>query len=168
MNHFSESLFRAEDFIDRIKRLEKPVVLYGVGDGAEKIIEYLDGFGISPAGVFVSDAFVRDGRTFRGMPVLTLDVAEERFGDFTAVSAFGAEGREVDVIRGLAPRHGVVVPNLPVYDSGRLGKRYIKENIEKIDYVRSRFEDEMSCRIFDSVLEFCITDRKSTRLNSSH
>ena len=34
----------AEDFIDRIKRLEKPVVLYGVGDGAEKIIEYLDGF----------------------------------------------------------------------------------------------------------------------------
>ena len=40
---------------DRIKRTDKPVVLYGTGNAAERILNELDVRGIRASGIFASD-----------------------------------------------------------------------------------------------------------------
>ena len=43
-----------------LKTVKKPIVLYGMGNGADKIIKVLDEYGINFQGVFASDGFVRN------------------------------------------------------------------------------------------------------------
>ena len=43
-----------------LEKSRKPVVLYGMGDGADKIIKVLESRGIEYRGVFATDGFVRD------------------------------------------------------------------------------------------------------------
>ena len=41
----------------RLERARKPVMLYGMGNGADKILDELARRGIAAAGVFASDEF---------------------------------------------------------------------------------------------------------------
>ena len=43
-----------------LKETKKPIVLYGMGNGADKIITVLENFGIPYCDVFASDGFVRE------------------------------------------------------------------------------------------------------------
>ena len=58
------------DLWQKLKEADRPIVLYGTGDGADKIINVLEGKGINWDGVFASDGFVRS-REFRGRPVIS-------------------------------------------------------------------------------------------------
>ena len=69
---------------------EKPVVLYGMGDGALKILAVCRQYGIPIAGIFASDEFVR-GHSFEGYPVESLAQIEERLGDFIVLLCFGVD-----------------------------------------------------------------------------
>ena len=50
---------------DKIKKSSKPVLIYGMGNGADKVIDELHRLEIPILGVTASDAFVR-GQQFRG------------------------------------------------------------------------------------------------------
>lgn len=145
-----ESLLRETDWLDALRRTDEPVLLYGMGSGADKILALLSGAGdtrrraCSP-----SDGFVR-GHSYRGMRVLTRREAEERFGSFTALLAFGLEGGPDEALRAVASRHRLLAPNLPVYGAGRLDKAYIRQNAARILYVYERLADDYSKRLFTS------------------
>ena len=55
----------------------RPVVLYGTGDGADKIIKVLDKNGIKVSGIFASPGFVRD-RKFHDIQVESFEDCYER------------------------------------------------------------------------------------------
>ena len=58
---FSKEYFQSlESSWDRIKTCEKPIFIYGMGDGAEKLLDEFDRLGIKCSGVFASDDFVVD------------------------------------------------------------------------------------------------------------
>ena len=64
---------------DNLKKTEKPIILYGTGDGAEKIMRQLELRGIPVAGIFASDEFVRrPHKIFHGFEVLSYSEALER------------------------------------------------------------------------------------------
>ena len=63
-----------------LKQTEKPIVLYGMGNGADKIIKVLEEKGIEFKGVFASDGFVRN-KIFHGFPVTSYSALKEKFGD---------------------------------------------------------------------------------------
>ena len=44
---------------ERLQSVQKPLVLYGMGDGADKLFAALGELGLTPSGVFASDDFVR-------------------------------------------------------------------------------------------------------------
>ena len=73
-----------KDIWNYLKNAQKPIVLYGTGDGADKIISVCDKKGIKVSGVFASDLFVRK-REFCGMPVTSFDGARSAFGDIGKV-----------------------------------------------------------------------------------
>ena len=53
---------------EQLKNSAKPVVLYGMGDGADKVLAAFDRYGIKASAVIASDDFVR-GQKFHGFTV---------------------------------------------------------------------------------------------------
>ena len=63
-----------------LEKSRKPVVLYGMGDGADKIIKVLESRGIEYRGVFATDGFVRD-KYFHGLKLSSYSALKEKFGE---------------------------------------------------------------------------------------
>ena len=76
-----------------LKKQEK-LLLYGMGNGADKLLDIFSREGIKCDGVFASDEFVR-GQSFRGYKVMTHGEAKEKFGSFAVVLAFATELPEI-------------------------------------------------------------------------
>ena len=73
----------------KLQKETRPIFLYGTGNGADKILDVCEMFSIPVEGVFASSDFVRS-RTFRGMPVQSIDMICEKYGaDIVVLLAFG-------------------------------------------------------------------------------
>ncbi|MBO7176642.1 MAG: FkbM family methyltransferase, partial [Clostridia bacterium] len=58
---------------------DKPIVMYGMGNGADKILTVCDHFGIEVKDFFASDGFVR-GHSFHGKQVMHYADMVEKYG----------------------------------------------------------------------------------------
>ena len=98
-----------------LRQTKKPIVLYGMGNGADKIIDWCEENGVRVQGVFASDEFVR-GQQFRGFTVERYDALRARLGnDLLIVIAFASERPEVlERFAQLAAEQEVVAPHLPL------------------------------------------------------
>ena len=116
---------------DNLKSEEKPVVLYGMGLGAEKIMDTMAQYGIEVDDIFASDEFVR-GHSFRGYKVLKYSEICEKYDDFNVVLCFASRLDNVlDNIRRINSEHTVYAPDVPVAGGGLFTREYVKENEEK-------------------------------------
>ena len=52
---------------DELRGLPRPILIYGMGNGADKILALCREYGISIAGMFSSDTHAREGM-FQGLP----------------------------------------------------------------------------------------------------
>ena len=66
---------------EKLKAETRPIFIYGMGDGAEKIMRVFQEKGIPFAGIFASDDFVR-GHSFAGHKVRKLSEIEAAVDDF--------------------------------------------------------------------------------------
>ncbi len=137
-----------------------PKVLYGTGNGADKIIDALSAYGVSVDGVFASNGFVRN-RTFRDMPVLSYDEAKARFGeDMIILPAFGTTLPEVmDFFKYLDAHHEVIIPEVPLYGGGIFDTVYLRDNYDKLVTVYNMLSDDVSKEIFENVVKFRMTGK---------
>ena len=78
---------KEENVWDFLKKDGKPVMIYGMGNGAEKIISTLNTYQITVSEIFASDEFVR-GHSFLGYKVLKYSEVCEKYDDFNVVLAF--------------------------------------------------------------------------------
>lgn len=141
---------------------KRPIWLYGTGNGADKILDAADRFGIPIAGVFASDGFVRD-RTFRGFPVHSLGEVRERCGeDFVILLAFGSNRPDVMAfIRELDGRHTLLIPEVPLFGGDLFDSRYADAHRKELDEVRAMLDDGRSKALFDSAAAFRLTGKLS-------
>lgn len=104
---------------DYLRQTDKKVVLYGMGDGAEKIKSVLDSIGVPVADIMASDEFVR-GHSFLGYRVKKLSEVEELYGeDFLILVCFGSQLPDVmEHIYSIAEKHELYAPNVPVVGDG--------------------------------------------------
>lgn len=141
---------------ESLKAEKRPILLYGMGDGAEKIYSELHKRGIEAQGVFASEGFVR-GQSFLGHRVMSLSEAEEKYKDFVCVLCFALEGEKAQILKPLREKHMLYSPNVPVYGEGVCDKAFILENIEKIQKLYDCLADDLSRKILMSVLKYNIT-----------
>ncbi len=93
-----------------LKNCGQPVVLYGMGDGADKVLRAFERFGIQPAAVMASDAFVR-GQQFHGFTVQKMSDLEQSLGAFTVALCFASRLPDVMAhIKEVARHHRLLVP----------------------------------------------------------
>lgn len=151
---------------DNLKASNKPVVLYGMGLGAEKIMDTLAEYGISVDDIFASDEFVR-GHSFRGFKVLKYNEVCEKYDDFNVVLCFAS--RLDDVINRIAEinkEHTVYAPDVPVAGGGLFSREFIEVNEDKFDFVYNHLADEESKRVYIDILNFKVSGKIGYLLNS--
>ena len=93
---------------------QKPLVMYGMGNGADKILCALHEKGLEIADFFASDDFVR-GQKFHDKTVLRFDQVKQKYRDFVIVLAFGSSLPSVlDRFAALDEQYDLVAPDVPV------------------------------------------------------
>ncbi len=158
---------RLQTVWDEIKNSAKPVVLYGTGDAAEKILKELDARSIRVSGIFASDGFVRD-RQFAGFKVMGYRTAKETFGDMTVVLCFGSHRPEVleNIVR-ISREQDLYAPDLPVAGEGLFDKAFYEAHKARLAAVRERLADDQSRLVFDKVIEYKLSGRIDPLLECS-
>ena len=141
----------------RLAAEHRPIFLYGMGDGAAKIMRVFERYGIPVAGIFASDDFVR-GHSFAGFHVHKLSEIEEQVDDFVIVLGFAAGYPElVDYIRELSKRHTLYVPDVPVIGGGLFDYDYCMEHLNELNAVYRSLADDESRRVYLNVIQFKIS-----------
>lgn len=138
-----------------LKSTDKKIILYGMGDGAEKIKAVLDERGIEISDIMASDDFVR-GQSFLGYRVKKLSEIEEEYGsDFVILVCFGSQIPEVmEHIYEISEKHELYAPNVPVVGEGVFDLEYAKANSEDFQKVYKMLADEQSKKVFENVIRY--------------
>lgn len=142
------------DIWTRLKNEDKTVLIYGTGNGADKILDELQRCNINVSGFFASSGFVRN-RYFRGFKVMSIEEAEAAFGDFTILFAFGSNRPEVIAnIKVLSQRHTVLAPEVPVCGGEVFNIEYAQRHAEALHTAYSLLYDEQSRTVFEQTTLF--------------
>ncbi len=141
---------------DYLKRAGRTVVLYGMGNGADKIIEVCERKGISVQAVFASDGFVR-GQIFHGERVLSWSEVKAKYGieNLTVLLSFATSRPEVlENIERIASEAELLAPDVPVFGDTLFDGAFFEGHREALEAAREMLSDEESKRIFDLVIEY--------------
>lgn len=146
-----------EDIWERLAREERPLVVYGMGNGADKLFDQLAKIGKTPAAVFASDGFVR-GQFFRGYRVQSLAEIEARYPSFVVLVSFATRLAEVmEGILSISQKHPLYLPDMPVVGDTYFTRCFMNEHAVQLAKVYDRLADEQSKNIFENVLRYKIT-----------
>ena len=144
------------DVWDKLKHCDKPIVLYGMGNGADKILDIFAQRDIPCADIFASDGFVR-GHTFRGMRVKTYAQIEQQYEDFAVVLAFATQRPEVLArIYEIARKHPVFAPDVPVAGITRFSRAFYRLHEAEFEKACSLLIDTASKECFERIINFKI------------
>ncbi len=147
-----------QDLWTYLKSAQKPIFLYGTGNGADKILDELTRLGILVEGVFASDGFVRN-RVFRGYPVESYNAVKEKHSDIIVLVCFGSSLLNVmDNIKKIAETDELYVPDVPVIPDGTIFNfDYVKEHRAEIEKAYSFLSDDLSRKTFRDIIFFKLT-----------
>ena len=134
-----------------------PIVLYGMGNGADKVLDELEKQNIKAAGVMASDDFCRY-QEYRGFTVQKQSDFERQFDDFMIALCFGSSLPDVTAhIRHVAEQHRLLIPNIPVAGENLMTDAFIAEHRQEIEQAYSLLADEASQIVFKGALDFYYT-----------
>lgn len=147
------------DLWETLAQSNKTVVLYGMGNGADKILEVCQRKGIEVSGVFASDGFSR-GNLFHGMPVMTWAQTKEKWGSerLIVLLSFGTSRPEVleNILR-IHQEAELYVPDVPAFGDSLFDRAFFETHREELAAARALLCDDESRRIFDLVVEYKLT-----------
>ena len=111
----------------RLQQETRPIALYGMGDGADKILAQFERLGIRASAVFASDEFAR-GNLFHGFCVRKLsDTVVELGEDIVIVIAFASQRTEVlQLMYALEDKYDVVAPDVPVVEGPLFDEDFVR------------------------------------------
>lgn len=140
-----------------LEKTDLPIILYGTGNGADRVIDEFDRLGIKISGIMASNGFVRK-RIFRGFEVKGIDDFEKEYSDFVIALCFGSQLDEViESIISISKRHKLLVPCVPVYENEIFNRDFIEKNRLDIEKVYDILYDNKSKEIFLDFIRFELT-----------
>lgn len=142
------------NFWNYIKTQNRPIVLYGKGNGAEKLLDKLGEMNIEISAVFSSEGFSKS-KPFRGYEVTSLDKIKARYDDFIILLAFGSDREDVqNLIKSVNAQHEMYAPHLPLYDSDYTDEEYFIIHKNDIENLKDILEDEQSIKVCEGICKF--------------
>ena len=154
------------DLIKYLKTVDKPIFLYGMGNGADRIFERLDKEKIAVSGVFVSDEFVRD-KEFHGHKLCSYSDAKKQYPNMIVLVAFGTCIEEVlDNIKKISCEQELYAPFIPVIGSGDFTDEYYCNHYDDFNFVRQRLADNRSKEVFENIIKYRVSGNTDFLFNS--
>ncbi|MBQ3075154.1 MAG: FkbM family methyltransferase [Clostridia bacterium] len=148
-----------QDIWTYLKNATKPIVIYGMGDGCDKIIAVCNEKGIPVSGIFASDEYVRD-KVVHGFPLTSYGKAKESFGDMIVLLAFGVFRKDLmQKIVDLSKKEELYAPEVPPFGGEIFDSAYYEENRKKLMQAREMLSDDLSGKVFDALLDYKLTGR---------
>ncbi len=143
-----------------LQKETRPIVLYGMGDGAQKVLDVCAEKDIKISGIFASDEFVR-GHSFAGFEVKKRSVLEQELGDFVCLIAFASSRPEVlALFDDLDRTHMTFAPDVPVAgDSALFDRAFVEEHGEQLQEVYDMLIDERSRQVFAATVNFKLSGK---------
>lgn len=152
-----ESLLKQQSSWEVLQNADKPIILYGTGNGADMVIDEFEKLSVRITAVAASDGFVRK-RAFRGFDVISINEAVKLYPDAIIAIGFATCIPQVIAdIRALAKKHNVIMPIVPVFGNTLFNREYIENHLGELEYSRSLLYDEESKRAFDNMVYFQYT-----------
>lgn len=157
MNHIKEFFQNTPNCWEQMQQTKLPVILYGMGDGADKVLNQLQRLSVTPAAVIASDGFVR-GQSFRGYKVQRLCDAEEAFGQCLIAVSFATQLPEVmNHIKSIAKTRKVIAPSVPVFGDTVFDRNFVNTHIPQLEQAYNLLADDRSRQVFTDVVKFQFT-----------
>ena len=150
----SDTLLFSRDLWQSLQEEKRDILLYGMGNGADKLLAVCEKKGIRVSGIFASDGFVR-GHSFHGMRVMSYSEVESIYpqNGCVVLLAFGSSRPEVMALFDrVAARYPLFVPDLPVCGENLFDAAFFAQHRENFEKARALFTDEASRTLFDLVL----------------
>lgn len=148
------SLLQEKNLWKHLKETDLPIVIYGMGNGADKILEILDRNQIPVADFFASDGFVR-GHSFHGKKVLSFSEIQAKYEKFIILLAFGSSLTDVMArIVSISEKNELYAPDVPVCEGELFDADFYLANQAQFEAVRSLLADEKSKEVFDDLISY--------------
>lgn len=154
-----ENIKNYPDLWRYLQSTNKKILLYGMGNGADKILSVAERYGIEISDFFASDGFVR-GHMFHGKRVLSYTEAKEKYGRENMIVLLSFASRLDDVLENIyriADECELYAPDVPVYGDEIFNFEFFEAHREEIDRARDLLCDEESKRIYDLIIKYKLT-----------
>lgn len=147
------------DMWDNIAADPRPIAVYGMGNGADKLFARLERYGRVPDAVFASDGFVR-GHSFRGYKVISLSEVREKYDDFIILLSFASNRAEViELIEEIDRTDTLFIPDMPVAGEDYFDKEFYNAHYSEICEAYDALSDEQSKNVFASVISYKLSGK---------
>lgn len=131
-----------------------PLIIYGMGNGADKILNEFEKLNIKIYGIIASDDFVR-GQSFRGFTVKKLSDIENELNDFIVITAFGTSRPDViNHIVEISKKHTVLSVDVPVYGDNIFNMEFYRSHYDEIEQAYNLMADKQSQKVFRNEICF--------------
>lgn len=147
------------DIWSYLKASNKKIVLYGTGNGADKVLDRLYSDGVSVSGVFASSGFVRD-RYFRGFKVKSYAETAEELTSFIVLMCFGSSREEVfENVKKISSEQEFYIADVPVVGDNIFDEKFYNLHKSEIEKVSERLCDDESRRVFQNIVSFKLSGK---------
>ena len=147
----------SSDLWEMLKEDNLPIVVYGMGNGGDKLVERLASLGREPSDFFASDGFVR-GQHFHGKRVLSFAEVKAKYENFIVLVAFGSTRFDVlKTVYGMAREFLVRIPDMPLAGDEYFTAAFYRQNYDRIHAVYELLGDELSKELYASMLWYKLT-----------
>ena len=147
---------RSRDLWTYLQSTDKKIVMYGMGNGADKILSICERYGIEVSDFFASDGFVR-GHLFHGKRVLSYSEACEKYGRENMIVLLSFASSLPDVLANIykiADECELYAPDVPVCGENLFNYEFYKANEDKIRKTELLLADMKSAEVFCDVINY--------------
>ena len=147
------------DLWSYLKTVNKPIVLYGIGNGADKVINRLTAENIKVSGVFSSSGFKKN-KSFAGHIIKDYETLKAELGDMIILVCFGSHLPEViQRVKSLALENELYIPDVPVVGEVIFDIDFARNHKESLKAVYEMLADQASKTAFENIVYFKLTGK---------
>ena len=147
------------DLWSYLKTVQKPIVLYGIGNGADKVVKRLNSDNVKISGVFSSGGFKKN-KLYNGHIIKDYSTVKAELGDMIILVCFGSHLPEVmENVKKLAKENELYIPDVPVVGEEIFDICFARKYKAEIEAVYEKLADVHSKKVFENTVKFKITGK---------
>ncbi len=144
---------------EALKNEKRPIVIYGMGNGADKLIARFNELNIEFRDIFASDGFVR-GHSFHGIRVKSFSEIKELYSDFVIALSFASNREEVlSLFLELDGKYDMYIPDMPVTGDEYFDSNFCNAHYDEILNAYNALSDEESRNTYAAVINYKLTGK---------